>query len=166
MTLEQDIARIAEQEAALIFDRFGPNEAWRLGSLLRDMAIEKGLPVAIGIRLHSMPLIYTALPGSMPDNEDWVRRKSNVVLRFFQSSYGMGLKMTRQETTLEAKFSLPIADYAPHGGSFPIKVDGAGCIGAVTVSGLPQRDDHRLVVEALLVMMGKSSDGLQLEQAS
>jgi uncharacterized protein (UPF0303 family) len=163
MTLEQDIARIAEQEEALVFERFGPDEAWQLGSLLRDMARERGLPVAIGIRLHSMPLFYVALPGSLPDNENWVRRKSNVVLRFFKSSYGLGLKLATQEATLEAKFSLPAADYATHGGSFPITVAGAGCIGAVTVSGLPQRDDHNLVFEALLVMMGKSAAGLQLE---
>ena len=40
-------------------------------------------------------------------------------------------------------------DVADHGGSFPIVVDGVGCVGAVTVSGLPQREDHELVVEAL-----------------
>ena len=33
-------------------------------------------------------------------------------------------------------------------------VDGVGCVGAVTVSGLPQRVDHELVVEALAALAG------------
>jgi len=37
-------------------------------------------------------------------------------------------------------------DYATHGGGFPIFLVGTGCIGAITVSGLPERDDHMLVV--------------------
>ena len=39
--------------------------------------------------------------------------------------------------------------YAAHGGSFPIRVAGVGIVGAVTVSGLPQAQDHALVVEGL-----------------
>ena len=39
--------------------------------------------------------------------------------------------------------------FAAHGGAFPILVRGTGCIGTVAVSGLPQLEDHRLVVETL-----------------
>ena len=34
----------------------------------------------------------------------------------------------------------------------PIQVDGTGIIGTVTVSGLPQRDDHAMLVEELAAM--------------
>jgi uncharacterized protein (UPF0303 family) len=57
---------------------------------------------------------------------------------------------------------LPERDVADHGGSFPIVVDGVGCIGAVTVSGLPQRDDHDLVVEALADLCGVDVDEIRL----
>ena len=156
MGVEEDLARIAEQEEALVFDRFDLATAWELGSKLRSLAQERGLGVAIDVRLHSMPAFYAALPGSTADNEAWVRRKCNLVLRFFQSSYATARKLALQETTLEDKFGLSSADYAAHGGSFPIRVAGVGCIGAVTVSGLPQRDDHNLVVEVLADMLGKN----------
>jgi uncharacterized protein (UPF0303 family) len=41
-------------------------------------------------------------------------------------------------------------------------VEGAGIVGSVTVSGLPQRDDHELVVEALCAMLGRDYSALKL----
>ncbi|WP_105382395.1 heme-degrading domain-containing protein [Neorhizobium alkalisoli] len=163
MAIEEDIARITEQEKTLVFDRFDLGTAWDLGSLLRHMAIERNLGVAIDVRLHSMPAFYAALAGSTPDNESWVRRKRNVVLRFFQSSYMIGRKLAQRDETLESKYGLSAVDYAPHGGSFPIAVTGVGCIGAVTVSGLPQREDHNLVVEALGRLLGKDVSTFRLD---
>ncbi|MFD0330409.1 heme-binding protein [Streptacidiphilus monticola] len=46
-------------------------------------------------------------------------------------------------------FDLDPARYAAHGGSFPLLVRGTGPVGTVTVSGLPQLDDHLFVVECL-----------------
>jgi uncharacterized protein (UPF0303 family) len=163
VAIEDDITMIAYQEAELVFDRFDLSDAWNLGSLLRNMAGAQDLPVAVDVRLHSMPAFYAALAGSTPDNEFWVRRKRNLVLRFFHSSYAIGRKLAQQETSLEEKFGLSSADYAAHGGSFPITVRNVGCIGAVTVSGLPQRDDHRLVVEALCVLLDRNNAEFQMD---
>ena len=54
-------------------------------------------------------------------------------------------------------------DYAAHGGSFPINVAGAGIVGSVTISGLPQREDHNLVVEALCLLTGRDNEALRLK---
>lgn len=159
---EDDVARIAEQERRLVFDRFNMETGWELGSRLRQAASSAGLPVAIDITLHSMPVFYTALAGSTADNARWIRRKRNVVLHFLQSSYAIGRKLAAQNATLPAKFGLSDEDYAAHGGSFPISVKGAGCIGAVTVSGLPQREDHALVVSVLAEMLGHDPDAIAL----
>jgi len=40
-----------------------------------------------------------------------------------------------------------------------------GIVGAVTVSGLPQREDHNLVVEALCLLTGRDYRSLQLPPA-
>jgi uncharacterized protein (UPF0303 family) len=59
-------------------------------------------------------------------------------------------------STLADKYELTSSDYASHGGAFPLKVAGAGVIGSVTVSGLPQRADHELIVEALCDLLGRN----------
>lgn len=163
MSFDKDLERIALQERELQFDSFSLETGWTLGSVLRGMAVERKLGVVIDVTLFSMPVFYTALEGSTPDNPSWVRRKRNCVFRFFKSSYAIGLTLARQETTLQAKFGLPDAEFAPHGGSFPIVIKGTGCVGAVTVSGLPQREDHTMVVEALAKILGKDIGALKLD---
>ena len=146
MTIEDDLSRISEQEKVLSFDSFDLTTAWQLGKLLQELATERGLGVAIDVSLHSMPVFYAALPGVTPDNVQWVRRKRNVVFRYSKSSYACGLKLQKDGKTVEDN-GLSSADYAAHGGSFPINVKGTGCIGAVTVAGLPRRVENKLDVE-------------------
>ena len=161
MTIDHDLSRIALQEELLRFDSFDLSTAWVLGNLLHDLATERDLAVAIDITLHAMPVFYVALPGSTPDNANWIRRKRAMVLRYFRSSYASGLELKKAGKTVENN-GLSSADYAAHGGSFPIHVHGTGCIGAVTVSGLPQREDHNLVVEALALTLGHEMHNLAL----
>jgi uncharacterized protein (UPF0303 family) len=161
MSLSDDLALIALQERQLQFVSFDEQTAWQLGSRLRSLALERGHAVVIDIRRPAQPLFYSALPGTTPDNAEWVRRKSNVTFRFHRSSYALGLEMEQKRSSLEAR-GLPTADYASHGGSFPICVQNAGLIAAVTVSGLPQRADHELVVEALCAELNQSYDSLRL----
>ena len=161
MPLADDLTRIALQEKTLVFPAFNEETAWRLGSRLRDLAIESGLTLVIDIRRPGQPLFYTALPGTTPDNAEWVRRKTNVVFRFYRSSYAVGLEMEQKQSSLEAR-GLPTADYASHGGSFPIRVQNAGLVAAITVSGLPQRSDHEFVVEALCLDLGHDYQSLRL----
>lgn len=151
-SVSEDRGRIAEQERRLVFPAFDTAAAWSLGSRLRAMAEARKAPVAIDIRRFGDPhqqLFFSALPGTTPDNARWVERKSKVVARFHRSSYAAGLYLAEQGVSFEAKYALPEAEYATHGGAFPITLLGTGVVGAVTVSGLPQRADHELVVEAL-----------------
>jgi uncharacterized protein (UPF0303 family) len=162
MGLKEDIEQVALQERELRLPHFDMQVAWELGARLRTMAMERGLGIVIDVRRFGQPLFYAALEGSTPDNPDWVRRKSNVVARFHCSSYGMGRNLKEKDDSLAAR-GLPVTDYAEHGGSFPLYVEDAGVVGSVTVSGLPQRADHELVVEALCGLLGRSYAALKLE---
>jgi Haem-degrading len=44
--------------------------------------------------------------------------------------------------------------FAAHGGAFPIGVRDVGVVGMVTVSGLPQADDHAFVTEMIGGFLG------------
>ncbi len=145
---------IAKQELRLKFPAFDEQSAWRMGCRLRDMAVARSAPLVIDVRRFGQLLFFCALPGSTPDNADWVKRKSNVVARFHRSSYGLGLELEQKNTTLADRFGLVLTEFAAHGGAFPIAVAGSGVIGSVAVSGLPQRADHELVVEALCGELG------------
>jgi uncharacterized protein (UPF0303 family) len=154
--IAEDRALIARQERELLFPAFDAETAWSLGNTLRAMAVARKAAVVIDIRRFGDPhqqLFYTALAGTNPDNARWVARKAKVVARFHRSSYAAGLYLQEQGVTFEQKYSLPDADYATHGGAFPITVAGAGIVGSVTVSGLPQRADHELAVEGICAEM-------------
>jgi uncharacterized protein (UPF0303 family) len=162
MEWNEDLERIALQERELQLPRLDAEIAWELGSSLRTMAAERRLAIVIDVRRFGQPLFYAAMDGTTPDNVEWVRRKSNVVARFHRSSYAVGLKeKTKNESLLESQ-GLPIADYATHGGSFPLAVAGAGVIGSATVSGLPERGDHELVIEALCAILKHDYEQLKL----
>ena len=162
MEWNEDLERIALQERELVMQRLDTETAWDLGARLRALAKERGLGVVIDVRRFGQPLFYAALEGTTPDHVEWVRRKSNVVARFHCSSYAIGLKEKIKNETLFESQGLPVADYATHGGSFPLTVTGAGVVGCVTVSGLPQRADHELVVEALCAVLGRDFAELKL----
>jgi uncharacterized protein (UPF0303 family) len=153
---------VALQERELQLPAVDMKLAWELGARLRSLAVERGLGVAIDVRRFGQPLFYAALEGTSPDNAEWVRRKSNVVARFHRSSYAVGLKLALKNETLLERQGLPVSDYATHGGSFPLAVAGTGVVGSVTVSGLAQRDDHELVVEALCGLLGRDYAELKL----
>ena len=160
MSIDDDLARIALQEEQLRFARFDAAVAWDLGLSLKQATAAYGRGVAIDNSTHAQLLFHHASAGATPDNTDWVRRKRNVTLRFFRSSYAIGLELQRDGRTLHDRFGLG-SEFMAHGGSFPIFL-GATCIGAITVSGLPQRDDHDVVTRTLAQFLGVAVQDIAL----
>ncbi|MFI9215660.1 heme-degrading domain-containing protein [Streptomyces werraensis] len=153
--LTPTVEELEAQERRLVLRQFTHDDAWALGSLLVDLARERQAPVAIDIHRAGQQLFHAALPGSTPDNDAWIARKRRVVERYGSASYLVGARFRAKGTTFEESSRLDPDMYAAHGGSFPITVEGVGVVGAVTVSGLPQLQDHRLVVEALELFLSR-----------
>jgi len=143
--------RLAELEAEqheLVFPSFDNDDAWRLGCLITESALEAGHAVAIDIRRPGLILFRASLAGTAPDQEEWVRGKSAVVFRMEASTALVGERLASQGIDpLQGWLRLP--DYAVAGGSVPVRVAGVGVVAAVTASGLASDDDHRLVVDGM-----------------
>lgn len=150
----RDLDRIAEQERRLVLERFDAAAAWTLGSSLRAAAEARGAALAIEVRIAKRTVFFHAMPGARPSNGDWVRRKRNTVELLARSSYAAGLAPLQDGLTIAQRMGLPVRDFAFAGGAFPIVLAGTGLVGAVAVSGLPQRDDHEMVVAALAELAG------------
>ncbi|BCR92535.1 DUF967 domain protein [Aspergillus chevalieri] len=177
-----------ESSPSVLFPSFTSTTAWSLGLALRTRILslpsDQRKPALISISLSSTPSFDTpgsgqaqphvifqcaTEPGTVSDNEVWVRRKRNTVLRWGVSSWLMRCKMLGQSSTTDLegafvrKFALRSScggaaadEYAIHGGGFPVRVKGVdGVVGVIVVSGLKQEHDHQVVVEVVQDFIAK-----------
>ncbi|PCI05600.1 MAG: hypothetical protein COB78_03110 [Hyphomicrobiales bacterium] len=162
MSDETDIAKMIEQETLLVFDSFDEETALAIGLDIKQRVEAVGGAVAIDVRFWDRSLFTFSMPGVPDENAQWVRRKANSVKRFQRSTYRMMLERGGEDV-MKPFWGLDFADYVFAGGGFPIKVKGAGCVGAITISGLPARQDHAIVVAAICVAIGVDYDGIALD---
>ena len=149
------LAELTAEEEELQFGGFTNDDAWDLGTALVAAARRNGAPVAVDVSRHGHQLFHASLPGTSPDNDSWIQRKTRVVHRFGHSSLYVRQASIERGTTFEEEFGLDPALYAAHGGGFPVVVRSVGPVGAVVVSGLPQLADHRMVVAAIRAHLGR-----------
>ena len=153
MDFAQQAEAIKAQEHALVFDIFDEHVAFALGAAVRERALRENLGLVCDIRLWDRPLFFAAMPGTTGDNQHWVRRKVYVVQRVGKSSLRAMLDNGGERLWPSDRGHAPL-DYALHGGAFPIKVRGIGTVGAMTISGLKERDDHAVAVAAICGHLG------------
>lgn len=147
--MDDILKQLLQEEQELQFTRFNEEVAWKLGGQLVEMADNRDLPVTIDITRGTHQLFHAALRGTSPDNDEWVKRKVRLVYRFGHSSFYIGQLLKSKGKSIEQSYLVSESEYAPHGGCFPIIIKDTGIVGTVTVSGLPQEEDHKLVVEAI-----------------
>ena len=145
---------LADELAELHLPRFDYNVAWRLGCLLQADAAAAALPVAITVA-HGSDVVFSLLmPGATLDNTAWAARKRAVAHRFHRSSLSIRLEAEAAGFDFNKVFRLPPEDYVASGGGVPLILRGGTLIGTVAVSGLPDVEDHVMVVNALRNLLG------------
>ena len=146
------IAEIEQEQRSLILPRFDASTALRHGAILTGLA--QNLPVVINIRSANRCFFHAALPGSAANNDNWARRKSNTALMMGLPSLQVGAKHREKGGSLPEQ-GYPVEDYSDHGGAVPVVVAGVGMVAVATISGLPQLEDHRLVVAGIRALVSE-----------
>jgi len=147
--METILEQLLQEEQELQFTKFNEATAWQIGSQLVEQGMRENLPITIDITRGERQIFHVSLPGASADNDEWVKRKVRLVYRFGHSSFYMGQLLKSKDKRIEEVYLLSETEYAPHGGCFPIIIKDTGMIGTITVSGLPQEEDHKLVVQII-----------------
>ncbi|KAI1123065.1 hypothetical protein F5Y10DRAFT_61379 [Nemania abortiva] len=153
-----DADAVRETCDSFTLESFTAADAWELGHLLyaRLLPFSASKPTVVSIAsANGAHVLFQAAVGSgtLPDNDAWVRRKRNAVLRFGASSWFLQCKFAGDETAFRRKFGLSedaAGEYAIHGGAVPIRVGGVeGVVAVVVVSGLKQHEDHGVIIDVI-----------------
>lgn len=147
--MDDTLGTLLQEEQDLQFASFNEATAWQLGCQLVEKAVKEELAVTIDITRGNHQLFHASLYGTSADNDEWIKRKTRLVYRFGHSSFYIGQLLKSKDKRLEEAYQISETDYAPHGGCFPVIVKNTGMIGTISVSGLPQEEDHKLVVQAI-----------------
>ena len=153
--MDDILKQLLSEEQELQFTSFNESTAWQLGCQMVDHAMRDNLPITIDITRGQQQLFHYSMPGTATDNDEWVKRKVRLVNRFGHSSFYMGQMLKHKGKTIEQSYLISESEFAAHGGCFPIIVKGTGMVGTITVSGLPQEEDHKLVVESIRAFLAK-----------
>jgi uncharacterized protein (UPF0303 family) len=149
------LAQLLQEEQELQFPYFNEITAWQIGSQIVEHAMRENLPITIDIRRGEHQLFHASLSGTAADNDEWVKRKVRLVNRFGHSSFYMGQMLKSKGKRIEESYLIPESEFAAHGGCFPIIVKSTGMVGTITVSGLPQEEDHKLVVQFIRAFLAR-----------
>ena len=130
-------------------DSFNNRIGLEMGLVIVNLAKERNQNVAVKIeRLNHT--IFLFVDDNLPaDKHLWLRRKANVTKHFEESSLSVKNDLINGNMTLEKTFALDEKEYLAKGGSIPIFVKNAGMIAIITVSGLHDEEDHKIIIEAL-----------------
>ena len=152
LTAEQ----VLEQEERATLVSFTRDDAVDLGLVAVSLGRSRGLPIVVEVRGLEQVLFRAALTGSSAANDSWIARKAALVERLGHASLYYRLMHEAAGQSFTEYTGLAETEYAGHGGGFPILLAGAGRVGVMVVSGLPQLDDHALVVECLQALQERS----------
>lgn len=148
MTKDELMKTLEIQEEVLQFTHFTNDDAWELGNLLVQEAKKLGICIAVQIRRNDMDVFKHAMDGMNGYNMLRMMRKHNTVKLMEKSSLYMYLLIDKSEENKNS-LHLPDTEYGFYGGAFPIRIEEAGVIGSVAVSGIGHVADHDFLIKVI-----------------
>ena len=151
-------AGLALEARTLELPSLSQKEAIEIGEIALDLGFDRGVPIAIEVRIKNWAVFHASLPGSSAENDSWITRKAAVVLATGNSTMYERVLAEEQGINWYEVKGLPEETHAIHGGGLPLNVSGFGCMGVLLISGLPQVQDHLLGVEVLTEFLARKGE--------
>ena len=115
------LEEIKSQEERIHFSSFDYNDAYTLGTMLRERGLTTPKPIAIRIVFDDIILYQSFLPGTDESNNQWMNRKQHTVERCHTSSLRAAVE--RELNGAKENWQQDESLYAFCGGGFPIIVN-------------------------------------------
>lgn len=149
MTRDALMKALEMQEEVLQFTHFTNDDAWELGNFLIQEAKKLGISIAVQIRRNNdMNIFCHAMPNMTKYNMERLLRKHNTVQMMEKSSLYMYMLLEESKEGIEG-LQLSSEHYGFYGGAFPIRVEEAGVIGSIAVSGIGHVADHDFLIKVI-----------------
>ena len=149
---------LLEEENHLVLPSLIVVDALELGEIAKSFGTQRGLPIAVEVRLGDWIIYHVSLPGSTPENDWWISRKARTVMLKHHST--MYERVSAQERGVDWHKENNLSDetHAIHGGGLPLITKDDGFVGVLLISGLPQVEDHLLGVEVLTEFLARKGE--------
>ena len=150
------LERVRAERPLLTFAALDRTTARGIGVAAAAYCERENLPVTVAVHLGAQRVFHAAFEGTTAENDGWVARKRNTVLRFEIPSF---------EVTLNTRLAgrspewLDPQEFAVASGAVPLWVGGL-VVGTVALSGLVRSEeaDHDAVMQSIAEYRARSGD--------
>ena len=149
---------LLQEELLLMLPTFDVADALEIGEIAKSFGSQRGLPIAVEVRIGDWIIYHASLPGSKSENQWWIDRKARVVLLKHHSTIYERVSAEERGVDWHQENNLLDETHAIHGGGLPLITKHEGFVGVLLISGLPQVDDHLLGVEVLTEFLARKGE--------
>ena len=149
---------LLQEELLLTLPKLDVADAMEIGEIAKSFGTQKGLPIAVEVRIGDWIIYHASLPGSTSENQWWIDRKARVVMLKHHSTIYERVSAEERGVDWHKENNLLDETHAIHGGGLPLITKGEGFVGVLLVSGLPHVDDHLLGVEVLTEFLARKGE--------
>ena len=149
---------LLQEELLLTLPALDVAGAVEIGEIAKSFGSQRGLPIAVEVRIGDWIIYHASLPGSKSENQWWIDRKARVVLLKHHSTIYERVSAEERGVDWHQENNLLDETHAIHGGGLPLITKNEGFVGVLLVSGLPQVEDHLLGVEVLTEFLARKGE--------
>jgi uncharacterized protein (UPF0303 family) len=149
---------LLDEERLLVLQSLTISDALEIGEIVQLFGTQRGLSIAIEVRIGDWMIYHASLPGSTSENQWWIDRKARVVLLKHHSTLYERVSAEERGVDWHKENNLLDETHAIHGGGLPLITKDQGFVGVLVISGLPQVEDHLLGVEVLTEYLARKGE--------